>query len=949
MGAIRNRRGLLASSAICGAALALLVVGAARAQPRGYDIPAESLSQALRDYGRQSGLQIIFTEDLVRGRSAPGVRGSLEPAEALKILLGGTGLHAESTPSGVVMIVRDPGPQSAAAPAAAEPAQVSELTVTGTRLAAPTAIPARSYGREEIRNSGVSDINDFLNRLPDVTFAPGGDNIRSFMGANTPQIHGLPQGTTLTLLNGRRLEAGVLGFFDVNAIPAAAVTKVDVIPVGLSAIYGSDALAGAVNLVTRDRFDGVDLSVRYGHARGTDDTTVELTVGRSGERFSGLATVSFNDKSELRGAERAATSRTDWPPQVAFLGLTAACSPATVYSLDGGDIPGIGAPLALAPPTASGQTPSAAQFQPGVEGRCNPNRDLSIIPNEKRLSVYASGSYRLTDAAELFAELVYTNDRAHFGQSPAVLGLNGLTTIGPDNPFNPFGARLGIAFADQTEEFFADKSDWFVRPLVGVRGEAFGWRYELTAAWQGYSLNTNFAVPNFAAEQAALDSADPTQALDPFSTGATGSQATIGGLRAAAMQVPTTRRDTYEIVQGFIRRDLPPLWGRTVEIVLGAEAAHESQSQETPDIAAATLKRSDYAAYGEARVPLLVGSKGLPEPLVLNLAARVDHADRFAAKWTGQAGLQWRPRSDLLFTASYATSYVAPTLQQTLAPPFIFEGGGSDPLRNNESFIGPETEGANPNLKPETGTSLSLGAVYQGTAVPLRVGVTYFETKVRNFIGLPDLTAVLEHPEVFGALVTRAPPTPADVAAGLPGRILSVEDVFFNFGRIDVNGFDVDASYVVETRVGTFTPSLSATVTTKWTSLVTPGLPPVNGLGHATFFGVGWSPRIKGNLGLAWERDRLSAQLLARYVGRYTDYPDFDPQNRLVLGDFWTFDATGQVRLGRRDAGDRQPVLRAGVINLLDTPPQFSESNGFDGKIADVRGRFFYVQIEKRW
>src|SRR3546814_586013 len=161
------------------------------AQVSTYEMPAKPLSQALRDYGRIADVQIIFTEDLVRGRTAPGLKGDFTPTDALQKLLEGTGLRAEKTPSGAVMILRagDAPPTDAdgTAPSATETATDNAMTfdavvVTGTRMRGATAAtlssPIRVVDREEIDRSGYATTGDVIRSLPQAF--SGNQNVGAF-------------------------------------------------------------------------------------------------------------------------------------------------------------------------------------------------------------------------------------------------------------------------------------------------------------------------------------------------------------------------------------------------------------------------------------------------------------------------------------------------------------------------------------------------------------------------------------------------------------------------------------------------------------------------------------------------------------------------------------------------------------------------------------------------
>ncbi len=157
----------------------------------------------------------------------------------------------------------------------------------------------RSYTREDIEQSGRTTIADFLDNLPDVSTSSNALTSTFLAGSTSVQLHGLPVGTTLTLLNGHRVETSYNGFFDLSSIPVAVVEKVELVPVGASAIYGADALGGAVNIVTRKNFNGFEVEGNLSHFAGVNDTSFHVDWGKSWDRGNLLVVGTFQDTGEL--------------------------------------------------------------------------------------------------------------------------------------------------------------------------------------------------------------------------------------------------------------------------------------------------------------------------------------------------------------------------------------------------------------------------------------------------------------------------------------------------------------------------------------------------------------------------------------------------------------------------------------------------------------------------
>lgn len=303
-----SRRTRIGASALA-IALSLAAAAAAQAQERAYSRPAEPLSVRLREFARVSGEQIVFTDDLVRGRTAPALQGSFSAEDALGRILAGTGLVARRSESGALMIVRADAPQ---APAALNggATQVDEVVVTGTRIrGGTTPSPVISITTEQIRDEGLTDLGAVVRNLPQ-NFSggqnpgivrgasAGGVANQNVTGGSGVNLRGLGQDATLTLLNGRRMAyGGYIQMVDISAIPLEAVARIEIVPDGASAIYGSDAVGGVANVILKREFDGATLGTRHGYATDGGLETHEYTATLGARWSTGGLIATWKDSS----------------------------------------------------------------------------------------------------------------------------------------------------------------------------------------------------------------------------------------------------------------------------------------------------------------------------------------------------------------------------------------------------------------------------------------------------------------------------------------------------------------------------------------------------------------------------------------------------------------------------------------------------------------------------
>lgn len=307
------------------------------------DHPALPLAESLRSIARQTGASVLFDPSKVAGRSSRAVAGELSAGEAIARALEGSGLVADQLPDGSIVVRsvnaagRPPvpvsvpaasvpagagsvpgsgsGPRGADVPVSsssglgamsaglgpASPTEASRATasierveVTGSRLKridVDGPAPVHVYTRADIDRSGQPTMERFLSSLNEASMSTGEGSSGLTNGQGSVQLRGLPLGSTLVLINGRRVQAvgsSSANFFNLNLVPMAAVDRVEIVPVGSSAVYGGDALAGVVNIVLKKSLEGAVLDARLGSGKGIGDRNFSLGVGGRGDAGSFL-------------------------------------------------------------------------------------------------------------------------------------------------------------------------------------------------------------------------------------------------------------------------------------------------------------------------------------------------------------------------------------------------------------------------------------------------------------------------------------------------------------------------------------------------------------------------------------------------------------------------------------------------------------------------------------
>jgi iron complex outermembrane recepter protein len=344
------KRRVLAGLACCALSSAMALADDS-APTQTFQIPPADLIASLELLAKQSGIEFIYDADQLEGIQAHGVSGEWTPRAALMKLLEGTHLIVTEH-NGALLIATPAGGQSRTAtsnaarqvqttsdlpsPALNEAgavtadrssrnASLDEIIVTGTHIrgAAPVGSALIVYTRTDIEQSGSATLDQFARTMTANfasvdTISNPSSNIRfsaaaASNGSNAFQgaafnLHGLGPSTTLTLLNGQRLAPGGLdgSFTDISLIPLSAVDHVEVLPDGASAIYGADAVSGAVNIITRTNFSGAETTVRYGGSTegGADEATVSQLFGKTWTTGNVIADYEFDDQHGLSASQR---------------------------------------------------------------------------------------------------------------------------------------------------------------------------------------------------------------------------------------------------------------------------------------------------------------------------------------------------------------------------------------------------------------------------------------------------------------------------------------------------------------------------------------------------------------------------------------------------------------------------------------------------------------------
>ena len=986
-------------------------------------VVAGPLDKALLALATQTRLRIFFTSDQVAGLRAPTVRGRLTAGQALARLLAGSGLEAHSTGPGVIILRRmntartapvgaplpssgDSGPPLVNRPATLDdppvsvaPAQdqapapvVDEVVVSShIRGVRESASPVVVMSRDDIDRAGYSTVADALSAMPQAFGGLASEQASSThvdqSGANTSDatgvnLRGLGVGATLVLVNGRRMAGtGSNGdFADVSSIPLSAVERIEVLLDGASALYGSDAVAGVVNIVLRTHFDGAETRAMLGGAAGGYGTRgVAQTFGKAWSSGHALIAYEYQAHDALPGNQRVFAGNAD----LRSLGG----SDWRQYYAQPGNVLGLNAsgtayvPLYAIPAGQNGTGLTAADLQAGKVNLENQQSLYDLLPDTQRHSVYATVSQDLGDAVEISADARYSRRTFHSIGTPSTASL----TITPANPYflSPTGGDstlIAYSFANELGGTVTNGVSESLAFSLGANAKLPArWRLDAYGAFAqelGVTNLTNVVDSAFLNEALGNIPDNPATAFKTSTDGFFNPFIGQGSNPASILNFIRSGYDHREnrgrTMSLNLQADGPlfDLPGGPVRAAFGGQLRRETlktggetlQSDATPTpLTSQDVGRDVLSAFAELNIPVVGAANAVPGIRRLELSVAGRYESYQAIGWTAdpKIGVIWSPLTGVAFKSSYGTSFRAPSLPELNNPYIIAPAFLPGPSGNVLSLI---LLGGNPNLKPETATSWTAGVELSPAALSgFKFTATWFDTDFKNRIAQPaldDLETVLTDPELapFRTFVnpTNNPADLAKIEALLANPAAIAPNLFpataygaiadaryVNTGELDVSGVDFSAAY--STTFGSDRLDLQADLSwlDRYEIKVTPLSRPDQLAGIA-----GYPADLRGRATAAWTHGALAASVSLNYLGATRD-----PTGR-GIGSWTTADV--QIRWQPKVVKGPLHGLSLGLTiqNLLDTDPPFYDSPlgiGYDPANATALGRVVSMQMTKAW
>jgi iron complex outermembrane receptor protein len=892
------------------------------------------------------------------------------------------------------------------AQAAAQPQQLDRVEVTGSsikRIDGETPLPVQVVKRADIDKAGVTTAAELLQQLTanvggltdgaSITDTAG--NQRGFTGAN---LRGLGVSSTLVLLNGRRLanfaSPGDNSGVDLNNIPSGAIERVEVLKDGASAIYGTDAMGGVINFITRKDYRGADFKA-YALATGEGGASKKTFTVSAGagdlrkDRINAFVAFDLQELGALNSQQRDFIQEYDLakrlPPQLSSNTFPANIDLSTAQRNTLNN-------FVLANPTTAlrgsnpdgtwaarrvnfGKTSCVGGLNPnsqaptgpgGVEG-CSYNYmgDAEIYPASEKASLIGRATVQLSDDHQFFAEALLNKSSTDYAASPATVRFRTSSNItlpaslqAVTGITGPVDFRFRLTDAGKRTSRVDSEATRLVAGLTGQWGE---WEYN-TALNHSVNKATDTNLSGWVSFS-QLESGIRQGRYNPFVASANpeAGQAFMNSIRLDGAS--RTAEGSSTGVDGKLTRALAELAGGDMMLALGGEMRREKTEftasnvlksndvngdRSTSSSAAALLADTSHSrdvagVYAELNAPF---SKALEAQFAIRhdryegvFDTRTGRTSPDLSTTNPKVGLSYRPSKALLARASYGTGFRAPSVSEMFRPlrVGITASFVKDPVSGEVAQM-PIDRASNPDLLPEKSKQASLGVVFEPSR-NISGSLDFWTIRKTDIISEIGEETIFTNPIYYN--------NPAIVARFSDGFVNFVNVRKENRGALNTSGVDMSLSWRGEsTPWGRFGASINGTLVTEYKFNTDPRSPLVDGLGK--FRDDKAVQRWRHKLNIDWDLGDVGLTLGNTYLSGYRDQnvdglaaPAYS--NRDVEA-YSLWDLTGSYRV------NQNLRIRAGVLNLLDTAPPFTNQSRYfqvtwDPTYGDPRGRSFFVSL----
>ena len=894
--------------------------------------------------------------------------------------------------------------QTASTPAAPsdQTVQMEKFVVTGSYIpmsSVAPAIPVSTFETQDIVNTGeTTNLFDVLTKMSPVftgglNLGPTNGNIssNSTNGGSQVAIRDLP---TLVLINGHRVAfspvdaVGGYEFVDLNLIPVSAVEKVEILTDGASAIYGSDAVGGVVNIILKSNFNGWETGASYRFAEDLvkghwAEREAHLTGGVTDGKNSIMVSASWSKTDPLIQSQvttsQYTTGTTNYPGVINIGSKYYTLNPSIT-------VPPYSNPQPIATLVANGTYNGPFTSSQIVAGFNLSNIPTSIISDERKTFV-VNFDHKITDTLTFESSVIYaqTDTESKLNAQPIS------TNVAAGAPFNPVNATVKAhdRFIAYPREFITDTpSIQGVGTLKGTIGSDWSWRIDGNFSDQ----RMHFQNPNLV-EESALLADEAAGSLNLFATSLPASTIANSGIFGTAFGEYDSNLVTFDAIANGKLYTLP---AGDLQLAYGAEFRREGLSS-TADInslpnsfnwasgtaiSPLTVSRGIWGEFAQIVIPIVSKSQSIPGIYSLSVDAAVRHEEYAGVSdkpVTPLVAVRWQPFDEqLTIRGSYTQSFIAPTLYQLYGPSnigytldltnFVASPAAGGGVIGNDGQANIETI-SNPALKPSSAENVTVGFVYSPkVAKGLSITADYFRIREDNVVFNPDVRPYLQDIELKGAASQYAkyaalndfpgnsdatPITAPGQISGDPGNVYYGPVPDSNASATKYEGVDLGIDYTLQTSFGVFQLGTKATYNAHYWFTPNPYnfFGPEQEAGKASIYG-GTIPRWRAYTTGTYTLRGWRVTLANTAIPALTDDDDGEHINAYYSWDAsvgYTFNGSEPSYLGRLK-GLRVDV---GVNDLLNRQPS-TDYDIFSTDNADIStysplGRVIYMEASYKF
>ncbi|HVT72694.1 MAG TPA: TonB-dependent receptor, partial [Lacunisphaera sp.] len=892
-----------------------------------------------------------------------------------------------------------------AAPADDETMKLDKMVVTGSYIPAALdeqrAMPIQVIDAKTMEVTGIkTNVLDLLRKT--VPQIQGANNI----GIENANISGgstnggsavaLRNIDTLVLVDGKRVAAsavaaggasgGATEFVDLNLIPLSAVDRIEVLTDGASAIYGTDAVSGVINIILKKDYTGAEMGFHYTMA--PNDTggywrqrSVSAVAGAGDEKTHLMMSFEWSQNAPLW--ERDVAYDQTYYGTSSYPGIISKGS--DFYTLKAG----LNAPSNATPDSVANLV--AAGIYSGPTADVTTGFNLSSKPTilskvDKRIMT-VSGTHKVTDNISMNADFIYATTETEYQLNPQPVTASSTTLIGYGvSPITDTGFTIRNRFIYGPNRIYNNKTNFYrgTAEMAGKVNDYFNWN-----AWLNYNYSYQVALGENQILNSALLSALQNGLIDLFARQQDPTKLAKANIFGTSEAIYKSELVTYNALANGKVWDLPAgeiRYAAGFEYRREALNANADYNSVIPPGQTTSLwnngtslspfdnARNVKSEFAELKIPITSPSMNIPGLHLMSLDGAVRHESYSDGNSTTvpKVSLRYLPVNDeIAIRATYAKSFTAPTLYDLYGPSssgFTTSLGGLNAYNSSGSATGSkfanlqgfQLNGFNPALKPSNAKSYTAGIVYSPKAVKgLEVSVDYYNIKQTDLIGSPGgTTTMVQSVEALGPASPFAEYVTLGGFAGQggtkvtgPGQAstnitnLYVIQGLVNIASQEQHGFDINLKYTLPVK-----EYGHITINTEWALLQKFFLksgPTDSGTDYAGYDDYGTLPKYRSYTTIDWNYEGYGATL------GITNLASVDNLSGDHIGSYTTLDLQGRYDLGKLNPMLKGASLGIGINNITDKQPNLDRTNysspPFDGSAYSFFGRIYFMDLKVKF